>query len=225
MRLRDIALKADVDFTLKIGGGDAIRDMYDARSVGIDHLLAPMIESPFALQKYLRSVREVFPADEIESTHFLINVETVGTCELLEEMLSIPEIGQLDGIVVGRGDLVESLGHGRTEVDSEEVFELTAKILKAAKKRGLETIIGGGVSVNSLKFLNRLEKGTLDRFETRKICYACPDALGDSAVMGLELGLEFELYWLSNKRNYYRAISTEDHKRIDVLEKRIGKTI
>lgn len=225
MRLRDISLQAGVDFTLKIGGGDAIRDMYDARSVGVDHLLAPMIESPFALQKYLKSVQSVFPADERESMDFLINVETVGTVELFEEMLKIPEIDQLDGIVVGRGDLVESLGYPRTEVDNDKVFDLTLKILTLSKQKGLETIIGGGVSANSLSFLRKLPSGLLDRYETRKICFACPEALGESAVKGIELALEFELYWLSNKRNYYRAISLEDSKRIDVLEKRLGKQV
>lgn len=225
MRLRDIALQANVDFTLKIGGGDAVRDMYDAKSVGIDHLLAPMVESPFALQKYLRSVDTVFSDEEKENIHFLINVETVGTVELFTEMLKIPEIKKLDGIVVGRGDLVESLGFARTEVDNEKSFHITQKIVTLSKEHGLETVVGGGISINSLPFLRNLPTGTLDRYETRKVCFSCPGALGEKASRGIELALEFELYWLSNKRNYYRAISVEDQSRIDTLEKRLAKKV
>lgn len=225
MRLKEISVESGVDLTLKIGGCEAIRDMYDARSIGVDHLLAPMVESPFALQKYLRAVDFVFPEDEREHVEFLINMETENTSKVFDEMLQIPEIKRLSGIVVGRGDLVESMSFDRKQVDNDRSFEITQSVLVKAKERGLLTVVGGGITVDSLNFLRRLPKGTLDRYETRKICFACPDALGEKAAQGIEMALEFELYWLSNKRNYYKAISEEDQKRITTLEQRLKKTV
>ena len=225
MRLKEISVEAGVSLTLKIGGAEAIRDMYDARCIGVDHLLAPMVESPFQLSKYLKAVERIFPEDERRHLDFLINVETVGTVELFEEMLRVPEIERLDGIVVGRGDLVESMGFSRKEVDNEASFETTRRVIEKAKAHGLDTIIGGGVSVGSLPFLRRLSSGSLDRYETRKICFDCPGALGESADRGIELALEFELYWLSNKRKHYRAIAEEDAARLAVLEQRLGRRV
>lgn len=225
MRLKEISLQADVSLTLKIGGAEAVRDMYDARSIGVDHLLAPMVESPFQLQKYLRAIPTVFPEDEQKSIHFLINVETEGTVELFKDMLAIPEISGLAGIVVGRGDLVESLGLDRKDVDCEKSFELTKQVLVMAKAHGLTTVVGGGITVKSLDFMRRLPEGSLDRYETRKICFDCPGALGETAAAGIELALEFELYWLMNKRMYYKAIADEDQKRISALGLRLNKDV
>lgn len=225
IRLKEIALATDVSLTLKIGGCEAIRDMYDARSIGVNHLLAPMVESAFALKKYLAAVDFVFPEDERQHIEFLINVETESTADIFCQMLEIPQLKKLNGIVVGRGDLVESMGFDRKQVDNDRSFKITERILIDAKEYGLITVVGGGITVESLHFLRRLPKGILDRYETRKICFACPGALGEMAPQGIELALEFELYWLSNKRNYYRTISQEDQKRITTLEQRLGQTV
>ena len=40
MRLKEICLAAKVALTLKIGGCEAVRDMYDARTVGVNYLVA-----------------------------------------------------------------------------------------------------------------------------------------------------------------------------------------
>lgn len=64
MRLKEISLAAELTLTLKIGGCEGLRDMYNARAVGVNHLLAPMIESPYALQKYLRLINKAFSPDD-----------------------------------------------------------------------------------------------------------------------------------------------------------------
>lgn len=220
MRLKEIVLAANVSLTLKIGGCEAVRDMFDARSIGVDHLVAPMVETAFSLRKYLQAIDVAFHEDEQKNVDFLVNIETLQATEAFDEMLAIPEIDKLDGIVIGRVDLVGSMGLDRASVNSDRVFEITKKILTKAKAKGLTCVVGGAIAVDSLPFLNNLPKGTLDRYETRKICFQCPQALGSAATDGISKAVEFELLWLQNKRDYYKTISEEDNKRIDMLEAR-----
>ena len=89
MRLKEICMTAKVALTLKIGGCEAVRDMYDARTVGVNYLVAPMVETPFSLQKYLKAIDLVFPKDEQEKIEFLINVETLMTAQNFGNMIKI----------------------------------------------------------------------------------------------------------------------------------------
>jgi hypothetical protein len=220
MRLKEICLASDVSVTLKIGGCEAIRDMFDARTVGVDYLVAPMVESAFALRKYLKAIDIAFPADEQKEVEFLINIETLQAANKIDEMLAIPEIEKLDGIVIGRVDLVGSMGLDRKSVNSDEVYGITSGVLQKAKKKGMSCIVGGAIAVDSLPFLRKMPKGIVDRYETRKICFTCPGALGKKADEGISRAVEFELLWLQNKRAYYKTISEEDNKRIMMLEER-----
>ncbi len=221
MRLKEICMAAKVALTLKIGGCEAVRDMYDARSVGVNYLVAPMVETPFSLQKYLKAIDIAFPKDEQEKIEFLINVETIMAVQNFGNMLKIPEIGRLGGIVVGRVDLVGSMGFDRSACESEKVFAITKDLLTAAKKHKMTVVVGGAISTDSLPFLRRLCDGVMiDRYETRKICFACPDAIKGGAEKGIAKAVEFELLWLKNKRSYYKTIAEEDDKRISMLETR-----
>jgi len=78
----------------------------------------------------------------------------------------------------------------------------------------------GGVWAYSLPFFRDLPPGTLDRYETRKVIFECPEALNDNADKGILKAVGFELLWLRNKRDYYNAISLEDDLRLQMLEKR-----
>jgi 4-hydroxy-2-oxoheptanedioate aldolase len=220
MRLKEICLAAKVALTLKIGGCEAVRDMYDARTVGVDYLVAPMVETAFSLQKYLRAINLVFPGDEHEKIEFLINIETIMAAQNFGNMLKIPEIDRLGGIVVGRVDLVGSMGLDRKSCESDRVFAITKNLVTLAKERKLTLVVGGAISTDSLPFLRKLVDGLIDRYETRKICFACPEALKDGAEKGIAKAVAFELAWLQNKRSYYKAIAEEDDKRISMLEAR-----
>ena len=61
MRLKEVVSAAGLGLTLKIGGCEAIRDMYEARVLGVARIVAPMIESPYALQKFLARREALVP--------------------------------------------------------------------------------------------------------------------------------------------------------------------
>lgn len=224
MRLKEVISAAGLGLTLKIGGCEAIRDMYEARVLGVARVVAPMVESPYALSKYLDAVSLCFPEDERSEVAFAVNIETAAGSACFDEMLALPEIAKLDGVVVGRIDLSRSLGLTRMEANSAEVFEYAHAVLGKAHEQGLECAIGGGIGAEALPFLRELAD-RLDRYETRKVIFECPGALDDNADKGMLKAVGFELMWLKNKRDFYGAISAEDEVRIDMLQSRYDNLI
>lgn len=224
LRLKEVITKAGLDLTIKIGGCEAIKDMYDARSIGVTRIVAPMIETPYALKKFLNGVKLAIPKDERDEISLLVNIETVDGVKNFDRMLELKEIGELDGIVLGRVDMVGSLGMSRDDINKEPIFNIARELFTKAKKHDLECVIGGGVSANSLPFFRNLP-GLLDRYETRKIIFQCPQALGDTADKGILKAVGFELMWLKNKRDFYGLIFDEDKARIEMLQKRYDKLI
>jgi len=223
MRLKEICLHSGLSLTLKIGGCEAIRDMYDARAVGVNHLVAPMVESPFALQKYLHALDLAFPLDEQQEVEFLVNIETILAARNFGDMLDIPEINKLDGIVLGRSDLSGSMGIDKKDINGAEIFDVTKSTLMKAKEKNLTTVIGGTISIESIPFIKSLiELDVIDRFETRKVCFSCPDALAKDTSEGIRKSLIFELMWLQNKKNHYDKISREDEVRLSSLSNRFS---
>ena len=220
LRLKEVLMKADLGLTLKIGGCEALRDMYEARVIGVSRLVAPMIETPYALKKFLCAVNMAFPKDEQEEVEFAVNIETAVACRHFDEMLAMPESKCLNSIVIGRVDLTGSLGMSRDAINSNEVFIIVKDLAVKAKSRGLQVVIGGGVSADALPFFRRLPEGHLDRYETRKVIFSCPGGLGKNCERGILKAVGFELLWLKNKRDYYRGISLEDDMRIQMLEER-----
>lgn len=225
MRLKEVIMKAELGLTLKIGGCEALRDMYEARQLGVSAVVAPMVETPYALSKFLAAVKLAFPEDEREDVMFCVNIETIDAVKAFDKMLELPDIEMLDGVVMGRVDLTGSMGLSREDINSPEVLEITRKLFTKAKTRDLECAVGGGVSAHSLPFFKELPTGTIDRYETRKVIFGCPGGLEDEADKAILKAVGFELLWLKNKRDYYSLISTEDAHRIDMLESRYQKSI
>ena len=76
LRLKEVVTKAGLDLTIKIGGCEALKDMYDSRIIGVNTIVAPMIETPYAMKKYIQATKLAFPEEEREEIDFLINIET-----------------------------------------------------------------------------------------------------------------------------------------------------
>jgi len=225
LRLKEVCMKAGLGLTIKIGGCEALRDMYECKVIGVERVVAPMVESAYALHKYLAATQLAFPPDDRDQIAFFINIETIQACNVFDEMLALPEIGLLNGIVLGRVDLTGSMGLTREEINSPKVLALTREVFLKSKARSLENVIGGGVSAHSLPFFRDLPLGTLSRYETRKVIFQCPEALSPDADKGILKAVGFELLWLKNKRDFYKIISIEDDHRIVMLESRYKASI
>lgn len=218
VRLKEVISAAGLKLTMKVGGCEALRDMYEARVIGVERVVAPMVESPYALHKFLAAAKLAFPQSERDDVKFCVNVETAAGFDCFDAMLGLPEIDELDGVVLGRVDMCGSLGLTRDDVNSPQVCEIARQLFSKAKARGLECAVGGGVGAEALEFMRDLEIGLLDRYETRKVVFGCPGGLGPDAGKGILKAVGFELMWLKNKRDFYGCIFEEDRARIEMLQ-------
>ena len=203
IKLQSIA--KDVPVSVKIGGCEAIRDLYDCYDLGITTIVAPMIETSYAASKFVDALKRVY---DIKHKSY-INIETHTAVTNLDSILEIIS-PHLDGIVFGRVDYVSSLGMNRDSVNTDEVLSIAKNIHNKCKQSGLDFILGGAVSFDSIPFLQ--EVGS--KFETRKCIFDSSSA----TVSTLTEAIMFELQWL-------KTIQSNDRIRIMMLEKRLNKSL
>jgi 4-hydroxy-2-oxoheptanedioate aldolase len=178
LRLKEVVTKAGLDLTIKIGGCEAIKDMYDARSIGVNAIVAPMIETPYAMKKYVKATKFIFPEEERKDIKFLLNIETITGFNNLGDMLVSPDFKDIAGIVLGRVDMTGSMGLTREDINIDQIFNIANVMSEKIKATKKDMVIGGGVSAQSLPFFKKLPY--LSRFETRKIIFDAQTALKDN---------------------------------------------
>lgn len=77
LRLKEMSNQVGLDLTIKIGGCGALKDMHDAKEIGVNSIVAPMIESAYAMKKFVRASKLAFSESERKKTSFFINIETI----------------------------------------------------------------------------------------------------------------------------------------------------
>jgi 4-hydroxy-2-oxoheptanedioate aldolase len=224
MRLKDIATTVDLPIILKIGGVEAITDIYNALSLGVKGIIAPMAESAFAVQKFLNVIKNMVPTDNAEDIDFAINIETKTAVDNLQNILELPDITLLSGVTVGRVDLLGSMGCDRAEVNTSLIRDICELVFKESRKKGLACGLGGAIDTSAIEFIRYLSnQGLIDKYETRKVVYKSTTDPNFDYESALLKGVEFELLWLKSKRRYYSGIRNEDENRISMLQKRLNR--
>lgn len=216
-RLLELTRRAGLKVALKIGGCEAISDLFASRLYGVDYIIAPMVETPYALSKFADAIAKTHDGDD--ATEFLFNLETQTTLENLDAMLPMIR-GGVKGIVFGRVDFTLSSGLPRGSIDDPLVTQAVMSVARVCAERDLDLVVGGSVSAASIDALRRFRSVRLDRFETRKIVFDGAAANVARIADGIANAVEFELLWLKNKRDYYTRIAGEDAARIEMMERR-----
>lgn len=219
-RLLELAQRADLKVALKIGGCEAVSDLLASKVYGVDYIIAPMVETAYALSKFIYAKQKTHGANE-DRTEFLFNLETETTLQNLSDMLPVAKKG-VNGIVFGRVDFTLSRGLRRDAVNDRQITDAVLKVARACVDADLELVVGGSVSAEAISSLREIQAVRLDRFETRKIIFDGSAVTKGTIEAGVANAVKFELQWLRNKRDYYQQIASEDAKRIEMMEARVN---
>lgn len=199
--------------TLKIGGCESKTDIKTAQQLKIENIVAPMIESSFAVKKFIDSIKELY-GDEKSKNRFYVNIESITAVINAEEIIDAAP-SDLFGVVVGRSDLSKSLGLTKKDTNSNEILKHTRKVFKIAKKYNLETTFGGNLNSESLPFIMSLMKDNLiDRVETRTVICKVDKKLIENYQFFIDNAIELEKEILKDR------IKIAD-TRLDKLNKRL----
>lgn len=225
LRLVEIVRKLNLKLGIKIGGCEAMKDLMECKQFGTDYIIAPMVETDYALKKFIEAKNKIYDKEERKNTEFLINIETVTTKNNLDKIVKTNNTYKKDeninGWVFGRVDYTLSQGLNREDINnSDQITNSILDVAKKAKENNLNLVVGGAISVDALSILKKIEKIKLNRFETRKVIFSSEALKIGHLKDGMLKAVNFELLWLKNKKNYYGSIFQEDDKRIDMLSKR-----
>jgi 4-hydroxy-2-oxoheptanedioate aldolase len=217
-RLRRLTARHNILLYLKIGGVEALRDIKDAFEIGVDGLVAPMVESPFGVIKFTQAVESIFSDQKIFKS---INIETCNAVECIDEILDEAQ-GKIDNITIGRTDLSQSYLDPEIQPDSEFIFDLIKKLSQKVYAFGLALTVGGSVTKDSIgrfKKVKEIWEGRSLSIETRKIVLPVEDFLKKKEA--LEEALKFEEFYICSKLETERLLSKADRDRLDKLKLRI----
>ena len=206
LRLCDLVRRSGLSLTIKIGGCEAIRDLIECKQLGVDRIVAPMIETDYSLEKFIGAINYVYSSEDIDHTSFYMNLETITAFNNLYEISEVLKNSPVNGYVFGRADFCGSLGLGKDDINKDEVLEYALKVSKNC--------------FDSAEFFKSLNNVRLTSFETRKIIFD-KKIIDKDMKKAISLAVNFELLYLENKRKYYTMVAEEDLSRIEMLKKRV----
>jgi hypothetical protein len=213
--MRRITELCGLPLFVKIGGCEAKTDIRNCINLGIDAVVAPMVETPFALSKFLNAVGK----DAAIKTLFLC--ESITTYNNLDSIFSLSESDRLTGVIVGRSDFTKSMGLNKSEADTKNVCSHVEHVLKTCKNKKLITTIGGNISTKSSSFIKKMfEQGLLDKIETRNVIIQLTETNILLLKEVIREALDFEINWLRYNSRSYANLSDEYIYRAGLLESR-----
>ncbi len=217
IQLRELVLKSDLNFVIKIGGCEAVHDMDQCKLLGATGVMAPMIETPFAMTKFISAAKRVY-GNDMSDIEWIINAETK-TC--LANYPDIINVGKdfLKTVTVGRSDLSASMDIAKKDIETQPVYDATRQLLTLSREAGFTTNFGGNIGIESIPFIIRMSD-VAARFETRKVVVRM-DTDEKKLKKAIAKALEFELMYLLNKSAYYDTMAKEDAQRIIRMQNQI----
>lgn len=203
------AARQGLNYLVKISSAEAKSDVFYLADLGITALVCPMVETAFAMEKYM----EMLPRGAFE--HVGVTIETITAVENIDAILAVGE--SLTEVTIGRTDLTASYkGAG---VESDRTIEMVMTVARAAKAKALKVTMGGSVSKHTRELLqsNTELRGLLNYVETRKAVLPVESFLDESA---LTHALKLEELLLKRRGRESERTLPEVTARLEALTKR-----
>tara|TARA_R100000008_G_C3528419_1_gene137880 strand:+ start:29 stop:781 length:753 start_codon:yes stop_codon:yes gene_type:complete len=217
LTMRRITELCNLKLSVKIGGCEAKTDINFCNNIGVNGIVAPMVETKFAFQKFIESVID------LKNIKFYINIESKTAYKNLSNILESPSSKLISGIVIGRSDLVKSYGYSKDQVNADFINDIVNDILMQCKSYGLETLMGGNISPASSSFIKKMyDDKLLQYIETRNIIIKLNDSNIKNISNTIKSSLLFESDWLKYKANHYLNIGNNYINRSEIIKDRIS---
>tara|TARA_B100000945_G_C20355662_1_gene584533 strand:- start:212 stop:979 length:768 start_codon:yes stop_codon:yes gene_type:complete len=214
--LRSITRMCNTKLFVKIGGVEAINDIYKCIEVGVDGIIAPMVESKFAAFKFISFFKK---KKLLKFPHLSINIETKTAYENLDEIIQICK-GTINNITIGRSDLSKSFFNKKVLPDSKLIQSIIVDVARKSSRYGITTTVGGSVSQNTIQEYakSRLLKKHIKKLETRKVILPLNSFLRGNSI---EKALEFEKFYILYKNEIVKFKSQSENERLSILTTRV----
>ena len=214
--LRSLTNKTNTKLYVKIGGVEAINDIKFLINIGVDGIIAPMVESKFAASKFL----SFFDKNKIKKKiHLTIKIESKSAVENLHE-ISEEVKSRIDNVTIGRTDLAASYFNKNIYPNSNFITNKIIEISKVFKKNKITTCVGGSIDNYTIKFYskNLMIKKNINKIETRKVMLPLKVFLNSKNA--LQEALKFEELYILMKNEMNELNSKSDLSRLSILKTR-----
>jgi len=213
MELNEISLlkssgSPEIPTIIKVAGAEARVDIRNLQKMGIDTILGPMIESTYALEKFVATVSQIYERSE-KKPGLAINIETINAVQYLDAIVSCSAFKNIDMVVIGRLDL--SMSVGETNVDHPKIFELTKTIVDRVRAEGKDVSIGGFVNPTSAQKI----QSTLNANRINTLHTMIDTEQASDISKSVELAIQFEIA-------FYEALKKENPERSPFYNQRIA---
>ena len=207
-----------VPLYVKIGGPEARNDIRNLIRIGVDGIIAPMVESPYSLKNFMATFEEICTERSAAGIEAGINLETITGYRQMHDILAEPLAAGLHQVTAARTDLSGSMG---LHPDDDRVLAVCEDIVQTCRAQGLVTSVGGAIHPGIIDTL--IERIASDRVNTRHMVLSCRDIARDPKRSLME-NLRFEI-------DLYRALGSDPFnekrdlhlKRYEVLSERLQK--
>ena len=107
--MRKITRKAGLQHNIKVGGCEAKTDIFFCEKVGVNGIVAPMVETSYGLRKFIQIL------NDNKKQNLYVNIESINAFNNINLILRSKEFKKLTGLVIGRSDLAGSLNLEKSE--------------------------------------------------------------------------------------------------------------
>jgi 4-hydroxy-2-oxoheptanedioate aldolase len=218
LRLRRLTSSAGVNLFLKIGGVEALRDIKDALEIGVDGLIAPMVESKFAAKKFFDSITKIYNGTIV---HTALTIETKNAVEQFDDILEYSAT-KFDNITIGRSDLSSSYFDSNIFPDSEFIYEHLLSIGNKIKNTDMTFTVGGSLSSQTLELIKGSKEdlqSLIYKLETRKVIL--PTDVFVCKKNAINEALKFEELYILSKKDFSDVHIAPEIARLTELKRRL----